>query len=283
MADNQQLNESRWFKTVLDGGTVDPFSGKPVTTECGDQPADTLARINADVAARRYTGVADYDDYRDAPQDRFAGFYDPDEAAPTSGPYAAFPRYPGLLEAAQKPFAAAGLDVPWYISRGNHDGLVQGNAPASEDLFRAIATGCLKVFPNAEFDPSRFAGQSADELFAAFADPAFIQQLLAGGKTVPPDPDRRDRSPSASTARWSATGSPARRASSSTPRAAARATTRSRRRRASASSRSTRSPRAAARAATSTTRSTSGCAASCAPPSARSSSWSPSATTRSRR
>src|SRR5215217_7713938 len=97
LADNQQLNETRWFKTVLNGGTVDPFSGDPVTTQCGSVAPDVLARINADVAARRYTGVADYDDYRDAPQDRFAGFYDPDEAAPTAGPYAAFPRYPGLL------------------------------------------------------------------------------------------------------------------------------------------------------------------------------------------
>jgi metallophosphoesterase (TIGR03767 family) len=191
LADNQQLNESRWFKTVLDGGTVDPFSGDPVSTQCGDVPPDTLARLNADVAARAYTGVADYDDYRDAPADRFAGFWDPDEAAPTAGPYAALPRYPGLLDAAQRPFEAAGLDVPWFISRGNHDGLVQGNAPASEDLFRAIATGCLKVFPNAAFDPKRFEGASDDELFASFADPAFIQQLLAGGKTVPPDTDRR--------------------------------------------------------------------------------------------
>ena len=126
LADNQQLNETRWFTTVLDGGSVDPFSGKPVTAECGNQSAETLARINADVAARNYTGVADYDDYRDAPADRFAGFYDPDEAAPTAGPYAAFPRYPGLLEAAQRPFQAAGLDMPWYISRGNHDGLDPG-------------------------------------------------------------------------------------------------------------------------------------------------------------
>ena len=191
LADNQQLNETRWFKTVLDGGAVDPFSGVPVTTQCGNQPADTIAKVNADVAARNYTGVADYDDYRDAPADRFAGFYDPDEASPTAGPYSAFPRYPGLLDAAQRPVQAAGLDMPWYISRGNHDGLIQGNAPASEDLFRAIATGCLKVFPNGAFDPKRFQGASDDELFAAFGDPAFIQQLLAGGKTVAPDPDRR--------------------------------------------------------------------------------------------
>jgi metallophosphoesterase (TIGR03767 family) len=190
LADNQHLNETRWFKQVLDGGAVDPFSGRPVTgNECGDIPADVRARINADVAARRYTGVQDYDDYRDAPADRFAHFYDPDEAPP--GTDATWPAYPGLMEAAQQPFTAAGLAVPWYISRGNHDGLVQGNAPASEDLFRAIAVGCLKVFPNAAFDPNRFRGASDDELFAAFGDPAFIQTLLAGGKTVPPDPDRR--------------------------------------------------------------------------------------------
>jgi len=191
LADNQHLNETRWFKTVLDGGTVDPFSGDPVTTQCGQQSAQTLASLNAAVAARAFTGVADYDDYRDAPADRFAGFWDPDEAAPTAGPYAAFPRYPGLLEAAQRPFEATGLDMPWYVSRGNHDGLIQGNAPASEDLFRSIATGCLKVFPNAAFDPKRFEGASDDELFASFGDPAFIQTLLAGAKTVPPDSDRR--------------------------------------------------------------------------------------------
>ena len=81
--------------------------------------------------------------------------------------------------------------MPWYISRGNHDGLIQGNAPASTDLFRAIAVGCLKVFPSAAFDPSVYQGKSADELFAAFNDPAFIQQLLASGRNVAPDPDRQ--------------------------------------------------------------------------------------------
>ena len=94
------------------------------------------------------------------------------------------------MERAQAPFVAAGLDVPWFISRGNHDGLIQGNAPASTDLFRAIATGCLKVFPSAAFDPSVYQNKSADELFAAFGDPAFIAQLLASGRSVAPDPDR---------------------------------------------------------------------------------------------
>lgn len=193
LADNQQLNETRWFKAVLDGGAVDPFSGKPVGpgNPCAGTPQE-IARLDADVAARRYTGVADYDDYRGAPADRFAGFYDPDEAPPTgTGPYAAFPRYPGLLERAQRPFTAAGLDVPWFISRGNHDGLVQGNAPASEELFRSIATGCLKVFPGAAFNPAAFADSSSDQLFRSFADPAFIASLLAGAGKTAPDPDRR--------------------------------------------------------------------------------------------
>src|SRR5215210_1489145 len=37
LADNQHLNESEWFRDVLDGGAVDPFSGKPVGPDnpCG--------------------------------------------------------------------------------------------------------------------------------------------------------------------------------------------------------------------------------------------------------
>ncbi|HEX5619771.1 MAG TPA: hypothetical protein VFX51_15225 [Solirubrobacteraceae bacterium] len=194
LADNQQLNETEWFRTVLDGGQVDPFSGQAIgpANACGGASSADVARINADVAARRYTGVADYDDYASAPAARKAGFWDPDTAPPgNAGPYAAFPRYPGLLERAQVPFTAAGLDVPWYISRGNHDGLVQGNAPASTDLFRGIAIGCLKVLPNAAFDPAQFVGATDDELFAAFGNQQFILTLLNNASRVAPDPDRR--------------------------------------------------------------------------------------------
>jgi len=193
LADNQQLNETRWFRDVLDGGRIDPFSGRSIGpgNECGGASPEQVAAINADVAARRYTGVQDYDDYADAPAERQAGFWDPDAAPAAGGPFAGFPRYPGLMDRAQARFTAAGLNVPWFISRGNHDGLVQGNAPASEELFRAIVTGCLKVFPNASFDPAQYAGASDDELFESFADPAFIGQLLAGGRYVAPDPDRR--------------------------------------------------------------------------------------------
>jgi metallophosphoesterase (TIGR03767 family) len=193
LADNQQLNETRWFRDVLNGGQIDPFSGKPIGpgNECAGTPQAETDAINADVAARRYTGMQDYDDYPAAPDDRKAGFWDPDAAPPGASAYATFPRYEGLMERAQAPFTAAGLDVPWYISRGNHDGLIQGNAPGSAELFRAIAVGCLKVFPNTAFDPKRFEGASDDELFAAFGDQAFIAQLLQSARKVAPDPDRR--------------------------------------------------------------------------------------------
>jgi metallophosphoesterase (TIGR03767 family) len=192
LTDNQQLNETRWYRTVLDGGRVDPFSGKPVSASnpCPGASPSEVARLDGDVAARRYTGMQDYDDYAEASADRKAGFWDPD-VAPAGGDFTAFPRYPGLMDAAQRPFTARGLSVPWYDARGNHDGLIQGNAPASEPLLRTIATGCLKVFPNAGFDPSAFSGVSATALFRSFADPTFIAQLLSGARHVPPDPDRR--------------------------------------------------------------------------------------------
>jgi metallophosphoesterase (TIGR03767 family) len=193
LADNQHYNETVWFRSVLDGGPVDPFSGRAIdaANPCSGASAEETAAINAGVGARSYTGVQDYDDYRSAPAARYAGFWDPDEAPPVAGPHAAFPRYPGLMDRAQAPFEAAGLDVPWFISRGNHDGLVQGVAPASEELFRAIATGCLKVMPSAGLDPQRFAGASESEFFDSLSSPEFLGQLLAGASRVAPDPDRR--------------------------------------------------------------------------------------------
>ena len=206
LADNQQLNETRWFKAVLDGGQVDPFSRQ---ADQRHQPvpghaAETVAALNAAVAARLYTGVADYDDYPRRPARPLRRLLGPGRR-PRRGPYAAFPRYPGLLERAQNAFTAEGLKVPWYIARGNHDGLIQGNAPASTDLFRSIATGCLKVFPSAALDPARFANADESEVFRQIGDPSFIQTLLAGGRKRPagpgpPDPlDRgvqaRDRAP----------------------------------------------------------------------------------------
>ena len=115
LADNQQLNETRWFRTVLDGGQVDPFSGRAIdaSNACGGATPDAIARMNADVAARRYTGVADYDDWRGSPTDRYAGFYDPDEAAPDARPVRGVPALPRACSSApRRRSAPAGSTSP---------------------------------------------------------------------------------------------------------------------------------------------------------------------------
>jgi metallophosphoesterase (TIGR03767 family) len=193
--DNQQLNEVQWFARVLQGGLVDPFSGKPIGpgNECSPAlSAEDTARLNADVAARRYTGIQDYNDYPGAPADRYDGFWDPNQAPPdASSPFANFPRYPGLMDQAMAPFAAQGLKVPFYIARGNHDGEVQGNIAATFSLARALITGCRKIFPGSGFDPRSVAGLTEEQLIAKFGDPAFQQQLLSGLRPAPSDPERR--------------------------------------------------------------------------------------------
>ena len=50
-----------------------------------------------------------------------------------------------ILELAQEPFDAAGTKAPWYAVLGNHDGLVQGNAPQNPS-FEAVAVGGRKIF-----------------------------------------------------------------------------------------------------------------------------------------
>ena len=191
MADNQQKNEVQWYRDVLDGKQIDPFSGDAVTTQCQGQGADVIAKLNADVAARRYTGVQDYNDYQGVAADRYNGFWDPDQAPPGQSVYSAFPRYPGLMNQAQAPFKAEGLAVPWYNSRGNHDGLVQGNIPANFAIARALITGCNDIFPSNAFDPNSIKGTSEEELVKMFSDQAFVQQLLAGTRPAPPDADRQ--------------------------------------------------------------------------------------------
>lgn len=128
--DNQQRNESAALLGLLEGGTVDPNSGVASSTACPAGPVDPAE-------APRYTGVQDYDDY---PENE--AFYDPDQPA---GRYAAWPRWPGLMDRAQQPFAAAGLPYPSYVSLGNHDRLAQGNQYANAG-FESVATGCVKAF-----------------------------------------------------------------------------------------------------------------------------------------
>jgi metallophosphoesterase (TIGR03767 family) len=173
LSDNHQHNELQWGVRLLEGGPLDPFSGARIGpgNRCPGASRGVVRRLNAAVAARRYTGVQ-----------KRAGFYDPD--AP-SGAFGRLPRYPGLLARAQRPFHAAGLAVPWYSTRGNHDAHAQGFVGAHRG--GAIATGCRKTMP---LGRPAAAATVPDGWHA-------MRRLLARGRFdwVPPDPRRRFVSP----------------------------------------------------------------------------------------
>jgi metallophosphoesterase (TIGR03767 family) len=179
-ADSQQLNETQWVRTLLEGGTLNPNSGVD-KTKYSHLLCPNLFVPGAAEAAR-YTGVQDYNDYFEGP---FPEFYDPNKPA---GPHAAWPKYPGLMDKAQEAFTAEGLDVPSYVAFGNHDALVQGNAAANA-AFEQVATGCLKPIgpvPNPE---------NAQALLTALLNPTnLLATLLTNPQNlvfVPGDPKRQ--------------------------------------------------------------------------------------------
>jgi metallophosphoesterase (TIGR03767 family) len=175
-ADSQQLNETRWVRTLLEGGALSPNSGIDPTGYT--HPLCPPSGVPGAAEAAKYTGVQDYDDYAEglAPY-----FYDPDDPR---GGASGWPQYPGLMDRAQQQFTAAGLDVPSYVAFGNHDGLVQGNQAANAS-FEQIATGCVKPMEGAV---SSLPGIGS-------LTPAALEALLLSNPTatalVPPDPDRR--------------------------------------------------------------------------------------------
>jgi metallophosphoesterase (TIGR03767 family) len=179
-ADSQQLNETEWVRTLLEGGKLDPNSGVDKQKYSNLLCPNLLVPGAAEAA--RYTGVQDYNDYLEGP---FPEFYDPNSPR---GPHVAWPKYPGLMDKAQLSFTAAGLDVPSYVAFGNHDALVQGNAAANA-AFEQVATGCLKPIgpvPNPENAPALLSSiLNPTNLFGmVLTEP---QNLIF----VPGDPKRR--------------------------------------------------------------------------------------------
>ncbi len=183
-ADSQQLNETEWVRTLAEGGTLTPGSGvNPITS--GDPICavlGTLGLVADSGAPQNYTGIQDFDDYVEGPAHQY---YDPDQP---SGAFTSWPTYPGLMNRAQAPFEATGLDVPHYLTFGNHDALVQGNAFANA-AYEAVATGCVKAMSPVTAD--------VDTLQEALAslDLGVLLGLVTSDPTkvalVPPDPRRQ--------------------------------------------------------------------------------------------
>jgi metallophosphoesterase (TIGR03767 family) len=179
LADNQQRNETGWVVRLLEGGTLNPNSGSsnPSTYSPFCQSLATAGQIDPNEAPK-YTGVQDFDDYAESPH-----FWDPEKLVGqfvTDG----WPTYPNLMDRAQLPFTAEGLNVPTYSLFGNHDAQVQGNEDANA-AYEDLATGCLKpVGPTP--NPLRIEN---------VLNPTLLQSLLTTNPDqvmlVPPDEQRQ--------------------------------------------------------------------------------------------
>jgi hypothetical protein len=189
-ADNQQRNEMVWVRELLEGNgplnfnagltnAADYANPPSLGASCAAFVAQEGGAAGAAAEGAAYTGVQDYDDY---PVAGNTYFYDPDNPQGdwlTDG----WPTYTGLMDKAQTlSFTPEGLDVPFYVTNGNHDVLVQGNEDANA-AFEGIATGCFKALGSTATPP----GGSAD----GGPDPNLLFFPAAGGMLIPPDPQRQ--------------------------------------------------------------------------------------------
>jgi metallophosphoesterase (TIGR03767 family) len=183
LADNMQRNETEWVMELLRGGTVQQNSGSRDPedfegTYCEGMDPDALPDPEG------YVGVQNYDNY--SPPNPV--YYDPNRPI---GGYGDWPRYPGLLDRAKRPFRAQGLRVPSYVAFGNHDTMYQGTISAFPPVVstgtsaQEVAVDCLKpVYPFTDA-----------ETLGGMLNPEHLAEVLESDQgsvmLVPPDKDRQ--------------------------------------------------------------------------------------------
>ena len=152
--DNTQRNELVNMCALLEGGTVRPDSGAPGYdgVQSVDWPGELFWKPD---------GRSDGDMFQ-----RDLGF----------------PRRPGLLAEAMKPFESEGLRVPWLRCWGNHEQVCQGVGVVTPAMAEAMAGSRKPVEMPPGLDPDR-----AVEIFTLHPE-----RFLAGAShAVPADPERR--------------------------------------------------------------------------------------------
>ena len=180
-------------RTVLDGGR----STRSRASRSRRQPVQRRRRtrsprLNADVAARRYTGVAGL---RRLPAARrptaTPASGTPTRRRPPDGPVRRLPALPRPARARPAAVHRRRASTCRGTSRAATTTGCPGQRPGQRDLFRSIADRLPEGLPERRVRPRRVRRRLRRRALHAFGDPAFIASLLAGAGKSPPDPDRR--------------------------------------------------------------------------------------------